>query len=345
MDERADAAPEVRIDPLSGLRVLVAGARADRPGAMTAPVVPAPIDRANDIFAEGNESMTPPELFADRPDGSAADTPGWRVRCVPNRFPALDQSGANHEELADPLGATRGMPQLLQKGTARGAHEVIVNHPDPIQSLVEVSAEELKNILRVWALRIAAHSDKAACVHVALNEGAQGGATIAHTHAQLYAMPFVPQILARERERMRAYFEHTQGRNLIEDLLVEEVREGSRLVAIDDDAALLAPFASSSQFRLMIVPRRPEPRFEESSERGAGMLFLALQSLRAHFGVMPSLNLWVRTAPVGAEIYCWRIEIAPRLSQPAGFELGTGVAINAVAPETAAARLRAAIAQ
>lgn len=343
MSEREDAAPEVRIDPLSGLRVLVAGARADRPGASTAPVVPPPIDRAKDIFAEGNEAMTPPEVFADRPDDSAADTPGWRVRCVPNRFPALDQTGAIHEELIDPLSATRGMPQLLQKGAARGSHEVIINHPEPIQSLVEVSADELTNVLRVWALRIAAHADKAACVHVALNEGAQGGATIAHTHAQLYALPFVPQVLARERERMRAYFEHTQGRNLIEDLLVEEVRDGSRLVAIDDDAALLAPFASASQYRLMIVPRRPEPRFDESPERGAGMLFLALQTLRAHFGTMPSLNLWVRTAPANAEVYCWRIEIAPRLSQPAGFELGTGVPINAVPPELAAARLRAVI--
>lgn len=344
MSEQVDAAPEVRIDPLSGLRVLVANARADRPGARFKLIPPESIDRAEDIFAEHNEAMTPPELFADRPDGSAPNVPGWRVRCVPNRFPALDNGGSTDEELVDPLGATRGMPQLLTKGLARGAHEVIINHPEPLQSLSEVTREELSNVLRVWALRIGVHANSAAYVHVALNEGAAGGATIAHTHAQLYALPFVPQVVARERERMRAYFEHTQGRNLIEDLLVEEIREGTRLIAIDDHSALLAPFASASQYRLMIVPRRPEPRFEESAERGAGMLYTALQALRTHFGTMPALNLWIRTAPRGAENYCWRLEIAPRLSHPAGFELGTGVAINAVAPELAAEQLRAAVA-
>lgn len=343
MSEQADAAAEVRIDPLNGLRVLVAGGRAERTGALLMPGEASPIDRASDPFAEGNEAMTPPEIDADRPEGSAPDTPGWRVRCVPNMYPALDQSPATADEIVDPLGVARGMPQLLVAGPAHGAHEVIVNHPEPIHSLSELSADELANVLRVWARRIGAHSNEAAYVHLSLNEGAIAGATIDHTHAQVYALAFVPPLIARERERMRAYFEHTQGRNLIEDLLVEEVRAANRLIAIDASAALIAPFAAASPYRMTILPRRPESRFDQSQDRGAGMLFAALRALREHFGAIPPLNLWVRTAPRDATSFCWRIELAPRVVQPAGFEMGTGAAINPVPPEVSAGHLRSAL--
>ncbi|MGH2905752.1 MAG: galactose-1-phosphate uridylyltransferase [Solirubrobacterales bacterium] len=336
--------PEVRIDPINGLRMLVADGRAERPNGLLRVQPPPPIDLAEDPFAEGSEQQTPPEVWADRPGGGAPDTPGWRVRAVPNKYPALDQSFAGDGELADPLGATRGMPNLHVKGPAHGAHEVIVNSPKPLQALAEFSRDELETALGAWAVRSAAHADRAAYVHVSLNEGAVAGSTLPHTHAQIFALDFVPPLIARERERMRAYFEHTQGRNLVEDLLVEEVRAGERLVAIDDHAALIAPFASPTPYRLTVLPRRPEPLFHESEERGAGMLFTALRALASHFGASPPLNLWVRTAPEGAESFSWRIEIAPRIVQPAAFELGTGAGINPVSPETAAAALKAALA-
>lgn len=337
------AKPQVRIDPLTGARVIVAAARANRPNGMLVPAADPPIDSESDPFAEGHEHRTPPEVFADRPDGSAPDTPGWRLRCVPNRYPVLDIDGSG-EPAEDSLGMTRGMPELLQTGSATGAHELIVNDPRPILSLAELDAPTLENVLRVWALRIKAHSENAAHVHLSLNEGIVAGATIPHTHAQAYALPFVPPNVARERERMRAYFEHTQGRNLLEDLVVEEVRKNERIVAIDESAVLLAPFASASAYRLMIVPRRVEARFEESEHRGAAMLHRTLAALTERFGVTPSFNLWVRTAPADAESFCWRIEIAPRFTQPAGFEMGTGTAINSISPEQAAAELREVIA-
>jgi UDPglucose--hexose-1-phosphate uridylyltransferase len=133
----------------------------------------------------------------------------------------------------------------------------------------------------------------------------------------------------------------------LEDLLVEEIRGGERLVAIDDHAALIAPFASPTPYRLAIIPRKPEPRFEQSASRGTGMLHAALKALAGTIdfgqGAAPPLNVWIRTAPHGAEGYSWRIEIAPRLGQPAGFELGTGVGINSVAPEDAAEQFREAL--
>lgn len=343
--------PEARVDPMSGLRTMVATERAARPRAWP-PIAPPQELGEDDPFAEGNEHLTPPEVWADRPDASAPDTPGWLARAVPNKYPALDQGYPEEmpaSGLKDPLGTTRGMPPLLTSAPAAGLHEVIVNSPRAVRSLAELSAEELSTATAAWAARIAAHTAEARAqyVHVCVNERIEAGATLAHTHAQLFALPFVPPPVARERERMRAYYEHTQGRNLLEDLLVEEIRGGERLVAIDESAALIAPFASPTPYRLAVIPRKPEPRYDESPERGTGMLGVALAALGRAIdfgaGSAPPLNLWIRTAPHGAEGYSWRIEIAPRLGQPAGFELGTGAGLNAVAPEQAAAELREAL--
>ncbi|MFY9264125.1 MAG: DUF4921 family protein [Solirubrobacterales bacterium] len=356
--------PEVRIDPLTGLRVLVAGARAGRPGAMPEFSEPAPLEPADDPFAEGNESMTPPEVWADRPGGRASNGPGWRVRSVTNMYPALVQAFAGDAGAPaagthpagtidpgsgpppDPLGAMRGMPQLLASGPAFGAHEVIVNSPRGVRSLAQLTLDELEVTIQGWAARIATHRDnpEVAYVHLCVNERAEAGASLPHSHSQLYALPFVPALVARERERMRAYFEQTQGRNLAEDLLIEEVRGGERLVAIDDDAALIAPYASATPYRLNVVPRRPEARFELSEHRGTAMLHRALNALTGLFGQTPPLNLWIRTAPADAESFGWRIEIVPRIGQPAGMELGTGVSINSMSPEKSASELRDALA-
>jgi UDPglucose--hexose-1-phosphate uridylyltransferase len=343
--------PEARVDPMSGLRTMVATERAGRPHAWP-PVAPPAELGGDDPFAEGNEHLTPPEVWAERPTGSPVDSPGWLARAVPNKYPALDQGFPEEmpaSGLKDPLGTTRGMPQLLTTAPASGMHEVIVNSPRQVHSLAELSLDELGVATGAWASRIAANAaaSQAQYVHLCVNERVEAGATLGHTHAQLFALPFVPPPVARERERMRAYFEHTQGRNLLEDLLVEEIRGGERLVEIDEHAALIAPFASPTPYRLAVIPRRPEPRFEESPSRGTAMLRAGLVALARAIefgeGSAPPLNLWVRTAPHGAEGYSWRIEIAPRLGQPAGFELGTGAGLNAVAPERAAAELRAAL--
>jgi UDPglucose--hexose-1-phosphate uridylyltransferase len=132
------------------------------------------------------------------------------------------------------------------------------------------------------------------------------------------------------------------GGNLLGDLVQEEVRRRERIVAIDDEAVLLAPYASRLPFQLMIVPRRPRARFEDDGPLGAGMVHEAFVRLRRRLGAPPPLNLWVRTAPRGSDHFCWRIDVLPRLTHLAGLELGTGVHLCVVAPEQAAAELRAA---
>ncbi len=322
---------ELRVDPLTGLRAIIATARADRPNALLDVTPAPPIDAAADPFAEGHEDQTPPELQAARADGGAADTPGWAVRAVPNKFPAL------HPEAEDP---TRdAAPDLFTAIPARGSHEVIVNSPRPVESLADLEPGELAVAVEMWRERMRAHRD-AAYVHVLTNERAEAGASLPHTHTQLYALGFVPAAIARERERFGAYQTRTMGGDLLGDLVQEEVRRRERLVAYDDEAVLIAPYASRLPYQLMLAPRRPRARFEDEGPAGAALLHDALTRLRRLVGTSPPLNLWVRTAPRDTTAFSWRIDIVPRLTHLAGLELGTGVHLNPVSPEQAAAELR-----
>jgi UDPglucose--hexose-1-phosphate uridylyltransferase len=322
--------PEVRVDPLTGLRTIIAADRAGRPGGGLSCTAPDPIDPETDPFLEGHEDRTPPELF--RAGGGEPDTPGWSVRVVPNLYPALTA------DAADP--AADAYPDLFTAIAARGGHEVVVNAPQPLVSLSQLEPAQVAAALEVWRARIRHHTGAgAAYVHVIVNERREGGASLPHTHAQVYALPFVPAQVARERERFGAHATRTMGGNLLGDLVQEEVRRRERIVAVDDEAVLIAPYASRLPFQLLLAPRRPQPRFEDDSV-GAALLHDALSRLARRFGSPPPLNRWVRTAPPGAEHFGWRIDIQPRLTHLAGLEMGAGVNLNIVAPEMAAAELR-----
>ena len=323
--------PEVRIDTLSGLKVIVAGDRATRPGGGFAVEPAPPVDAEADPFAEGHEERTPPEVYAVRPGGGASNGPGWKVRVVPNLYPALAPDAPEPPPEAN--------PDLFAAQAATGGHEVIVNAPEPVGTLAELAPEQVAVALDAWRARIGAHPE-ASYVHVMVNERREAGSSLPHTHAQLYALPFVPAAVARERERFGAYATRTMGQNLLEDLVAEEVRRRERIVAIDDEAVLLSPWAARLPFQLMLVPRRPRVRFEDEGPTGAALLHDALKRLERRLGASPPLNLWVRTAPRGAEHWCWRIDVVPRLTHLAGLELGTGVHLNVLAPEQAAAELR-----
>jgi UDPglucose--hexose-1-phosphate uridylyltransferase len=348
------SSPEIRIDQLTGLPTILAPGRADRPEGFNRPVG----DQKGSErcpFCEGREERTPPEVYAVRPGGGDPNTPGWTSRVVPNLYPALETepdrrppaAGATSGEAGsfasagDPLLTSRraGEPDLFAARPAVGTHEVIVNAPEHVTAMAELSEERLADAVATWRERMRAHSETA-YVQLVVNEGASAGASLPHTHAQLYALPFVPAAVARERERAGAYAERTTGGGLLADVLVEEVRRRERLVAIDQEAALICPWASRSPYELRIVPRRPSPSFADD-DTGAAMLHTALHLLAERFDGPPDLNLWIRTAPRGAEHFHWHIDIAPRLTIKAGFEFGTGVDINVYPPERASDDLRA----
>ena len=228
---------------------------------------------------------------------------------------------------------------LFNATPARGAHEVVINAPDPVSSLADLEFTQVAAAMDVWRERMRAHAD-VAYVHVIVNERREAGASLPHTHAQVFALDFVPEQVARERERFGAYAQRTMGSNLLQDLVQEEVKLRERIVAIDDEAVLMAPYGSRLPYQLLLAPRRPRARFEDAGPTGAALLHDALRRLRRRLGHSPPLNLWVRTAPRGADSFCWRIDILPRLTHLAGLELGTGVHLNIVAPERAAAELR-----
>jgi UDPglucose--hexose-1-phosphate uridylyltransferase len=174
-----------------------------------------------------------------------------------------------------------------------------------------------------WREAMRAHSE-AACLHLAA-EGMERG--------ELYALDFVPAAIARERERFRAHATRTMGGNLLGDLIQEEVRRGERLVAVDDEAVVIAPYASRVSHQLLLAPRVPRARFEDDGPLGAALLADVLGRLAR------PVDLWIRTAPRGAEQFCWRIDILPRAPLGA-LERGTGLGISPVAPEDAATALR-----
>jgi UDPglucose--hexose-1-phosphate uridylyltransferase len=355
------SAPELRIDQLTGLPAILAPGRADRPDSFqTKASEPKGPDSCP--FCEGREDRTPPEVYATRPGGGAADTPGWTTRVVPNLYPALSTPGADHDSpepagnrassaagtsgeagafasAGDPLLQSRrsGEPDLFASRPATGVHEVLVNAPRHATAMAELEEAQFEAAVGTWRERMRAHAE-AAYVQLIVNEGGGAGASLEHTHAQLYALDFVPAAVARERERAGAYAERTQGGSLLSDVLVEEVRRRDRLVAIDEEAALICPWASRSPFELRVIPRKAAPSFAEDTA-GAAMIHAALRLLAKRFDGSPELNLWVRTAPRGTDHFHWHVDIAPRLSVKASFEFATGVDINTYPPERAASDL------
>ena len=239
----------------------------------------------------------------------------------------------------DPLAAEHGEADLFPSRPAVGAHEVIVNAPQAVASLVALEPGQAARAMEAWRTRMRAHSE-ASYVHLIVNEGRRAGASLPHTHAQLYALAFVPAAVARERERFTAYANRTHGRDLLADVLQEEVRRRERIVAIDGEAVALCPFASRVPFQVQLVPRQPRRRFEDDGPLASGLLQEVLRRLGSVLGGAPALNMWVRTAPRGAEHFCWRIDVLPRLVNDAGLELGLGLHLNVLGPERAAELLR-----
>ena len=315
------SSPEIRIDQLTGLRTILAPGRASRPEAFAKAardLTPAGLDGCP--FCEGAEEKTPPESWAFRPAGGDADGPGWVARSMPNLYPVLgeapatlgsDPSPAATTEPAgtsgsdphattptrapletglsasiDPLRAsTRATePNLFASTPAEGAHEVLVNAPEHVVSMAELSEERFGTAVSFWRERMRAFADESAYLHLIVNEGVAAGASREHTHAQLYALRFVPAEIARERERMKAYYERTMGGDLLVDVITEEIRRRERVVAVDDEAILICPYASRSPFEMRIVPRASSPSFETDGDAGTAMIRRAIDGLAKLFG-------------------------------------------------------------
>ena len=263
--------------PAERAPTIVAGERSRRPGGEPALREPAGADRprARPVRRGPRGPHAAGALRAARRTEAAPDSPGWRVRVVPNLYPALSRprprrAAAPAAQRAGPGAAAGGTPQeLFVSLPATGAHEVIVNGPQPVLSLAELPREQVIAAVEVWRERMRAH-ERSAYVQLIVNERREAGASLPHTHAQLYALDFVPGAVARERERSGAYTTRTMGQSLLGDLVAEEVRRGERIVAIDEEAVLIAPYASRLPFQLMLAPRRPRAALRGGRAVGRG---------------------------------------------------------------------------
>jgi len=330
--------PELRKDPVVGRWVIISTERSRRPSNFQ----PVSHEKSGDFcpFCAGNEDKTPPEVWARREGGGAANTPGWQVRVVPNKFPALQIEGT----------LDRRAEGLYDKMHGVGAHEVVIEGPDHGLDLADLSVEHLQAVLTAYRERcLDLHRDKRfRYVLIFKNHGPAAGATLEHTHTQLIATPIIPLILQEELEGSRRYFE-LKERCIFCDIVAQETDEnnGRRVVSVTEHFLAVEPFAPRFPFETWILPRRHRSSFstmsDESEVRGlAEILKDTLQRLNRALD-RPPYNFVIHTAPVSegdVDYYHWHLEIMPKLTRVAGFEIGSGFYINPTPPEDAAQYLR-----
>lgn len=326
--------PELRQDPITKKWVIIATERSKRPSDF--PIKQDKKKGGNCPFCKGNEDKTPPEIMAYREQGTNRDTPGWWIRVVPNKFPAL-QPGASEPEKQNFY--------LTRPGA--GAHEVLVESPEHDSSLANHSTQQIREIFHAWRDRYQAlvNQDQIKYIQIFKNEGAVAGASLEHPHSQLIATPLIPPVVAEELTGSQSYHE-TQGKCIYCEMIKQETQEKTRLVAENEHFLVFCPFASRFPFETWVITKQHQASFEEiKDEQLQDMSEIIQGTIQKTAGLLnyPPYNMVLHSAPVGynnVAYYHWHLEIFPRLTIVAGFEWGTGIIINPTPPETAAKYLR-----
>ena len=288
-------------------------------------------------FCPGNESMTPPEIYAMRPQGKNANDSGWQLRVVPNKFPALKIEGS----------LTRRGIGIFDQCHGVGAHEVIIETQTHNRQMADYSTEEMEQVLKAYRLRsLDLRGDKRLKYSLIFkNVGSPAGATLSHAHSQLIALPIVPKRVQEELTGAERYFEFRE-RCVFCDMLYQELQDDERIVCENRSFAAYCPFVSRFPFEMWILPKEHLVDFAGITAEGisdlARLLKEALQRVRTALS-NPSYNFMIHTAPIeprARDAFHWHIELIPSLTKVAGFEWGTGFYINPTPPELAAQVLR-----
>ena len=326
--------PELRKDPVTGHWVVFSSVRAQRQAARGN--ASRSTDRDACPFCPGHESLTPPEVFAYR-DHGPPNSPGWRVRCIPNAFPALEREAEAPAPSTPPFESLPGV----------GVHDVIVETPEHDRAFAQLTPAEIEAVLAAYRQRaIEVERDhRIRYVLVMKNSGEAAGASVSHPHSQLLALPLVPHGVQEELDGLRRFGEANRGACAFCEILRHEQAERRRLVTEDDAFVALSPFAPRFPFETWIVPKDHAASFEHGTEATLPALAHILRDVLQRYHVAlqdPPFNFYIHTAPRGtpAAEYHWHIEVTPRLSGIAAFEIATGIFINPVIPEDATAVLR-----
>ncbi len=341
--------PELRYDPIRSRWVIIATERARRPHEYVQKHEEPKGDPSTCPFCYGNESKTPPEVFVIGPPDRKPNTPGWEVRVVPNKYPALRIEG---ELKREGLG-------LFDIVSGIGAHEVIIESPDHYKSLGDLPVEHIQKVLIAYRERIKdlRKDVRFRYILVFKNHRAEAGASLPHSHSQLIATPIIPPVVVQELNVAREHYSRKE-RCIFCDLIKQELLLKDRIVYEDEDYIEWAPFASAFPFETWILPKRHLHDFAILNDDELLKLARVLKDMLQRIKTVlddPPYNMILHTAPSphprpGREYYWstihldyhWHIELVPRLTRIAGFEWGSGLYINPTPPEEAAKFLREA---
>jgi UDPglucose--hexose-1-phosphate uridylyltransferase len=327
--------PDLRKDPVTGRWVIISTERQKRPSDFQ---IETAVSKPDELcpFCEGHEDKTPPEILAFR-NGTPRNTPGWDVRVVPNKFPALRVEGTLDREGEG----------LFDRMNGIGAHEVIIETPTHGLTLATMPEPAIEKVFFAWRDRVndLKRDIRLRYIVIFKNHGASAGATLDHAHSQLIALPIVPREMREELEGARRHHQ-LKERCVFCDIIRQELKQGRRVIAESADFVAVAPYAPRFPFETWLLPKRHLSRFEDASPGEfaslARMLKEILQRMNASL-LSPPYHLIVHSAPLqeeAGEFYHWHVEVMPKLTRMAGFEWGTGFYINPTAPEEAAEVLR-----
>jgi UDPglucose--hexose-1-phosphate uridylyltransferase len=331
--------PELRKDIVTREWIILAKERAKRPSDFSKAdreEIPK-TDPATCPFCPGNEHMTPPELLAYRRKGTERNGPGWWVRVIPNKFAALSYEGTlEHKE----VGIYDVMPGV-------GAHEVVVEMPEHDKQLFQADKKQIEEV--IWAYRdryMALREDpRIKYILIFKNYGVTAGSSIAHSHSQIVGTPVIPQKIMSKIRGVDQYREYVE-KCVYCDVIDWELQDGERVVSENESFVTIAPFASRSPFHLLILPKEHCSCFARMDRITIADFASILKDTLVRLDKClnnPPYNYTLITAPVESdqlENFHWHLEIIPRLTTPAGFEIGTSIYINVTPPEEAARYLR-----
>lgn len=329
---------EIRQNIIARQWVIIATDRARRPDELArsnAVRVDLPAYVPTCPFCPGNEAMTPPETF--RLPAKKGSESAWRVRVVPNKFAALSAEG---ELVRMNVGIKRTLSGV-------GQHEVLIETPDHSTTPARMDDAEVEQIIRAYLQRYGAVMADPRVEHITLfkNHGPAAGTSIEHPHSQLIATPLIPSEVS-DRLETALQFYNENGRCIFCLTLEEEREEGTRVVEENEHFTAFIPFAALSPFHLWIFPKRHCASFECLQEEEIRSLASILRRVlrRLYDGLNdPDYNFVIRSAPKKSDevrYYHWYLSVVPRVTQAAGFELGTGMFINVAQPEESARFLR-----
>jgi UDPglucose--hexose-1-phosphate uridylyltransferase len=328
--------PELRKDPILGRWIIISRERGKRPTDFIIDDV-----KSKGGFCPlcpGNEKTTPDEVLVyGREPGMGLNSKSWKLRVVPNKYPALVIEG----EL-DKQGEG-----LYDRMNGIGAHEVIIESPNHEDRFSYLAPEQMILTFRAFRDRIRdlSHDPRFSYVMIFKNFGKAAGASLEHSHSQLVALPILPRMIISELDGSISYFKY-KDRCIFCDIIRQEIQQNIRLVCENDDFVTLTPFAPRTPFEMWILPRRHNSSYEALDDHMLSSLTnIFSETLRRLDHCIPGIpyNFVLHTQPLRSqplEHYHWHFEIVPKLTSIAGFEWGSGFYINPIPPEDACRYLR-----